>query len=65
MFCGQVKAYLSQTGVPYAQMDVTQNESYLQELEDLEVMTAPVLKIGDEVIVGFDRARIDQALAGN
>ena len=65
MFCGQVKGYLSQKGVPYDERDMTQNELYLQELEDLGVMTAPVLKIGDEVIVGFDRARIDQALAGN
>ncbi len=34
----------------------------LRELEELEVMTTPVVRIGDEVVVGFDRARLSALL---
>ncbi len=30
----------------------------LQELEELGVMTTPVVRIGEEVVIGFDRARL-------
>lgn len=34
----------------------------LQELEELGVMTTPVVLVGDEVVVGFDRARLTALL---
>lgn len=34
----------------------------LQELEELGVMTTPVVRVGDEVVVGFDRARLTALL---
>lgn len=35
----------------------------MEELAEMGFMTLPVLKIGDEVIVGFDPAKIDAAVA--
>jgi len=30
----------------------------MQELEELGVMTTPVVRVGEEVVVGFNRARL-------
>jgi len=34
----------------------------LQELEELGVMTTPVVRVGEEVVVGFNRARLSALL---
>lgn len=34
----------------------------MQELEELGVMTTPVVRVGDEVVVGFNRARLTALL---
>lgn len=62
MSCARVKGFLSQKGVPFKERDVAQDPQALSELEALGVMTTPVTVIGEEVIVGFDRARLEQLL---
>ncbi|MGQ9713518.1 MAG: glutaredoxin family protein [Anaerolineae bacterium] len=62
MFCARVKEFLSQKGVLFKERDVAQDPQALSELEALGVMTTPVTLIGEEVIVGFDRARLEQLL---
>lgn len=62
MFCNKVKALLSQKGVTFDERDVSQNEGFLTELEQLGVMTTPVTVINGEVVVGFDPAKIEQLL---
>lgn len=57
--------YLSQKGVTYTERAVNLDNSAMAELQELGILTTPVLKIGEEVIVGFDKARIDQALANS
>lgn len=64
MFCARVKEFLSQKGVPFKERDVAQDPQALSEPEALGVMTTPVTVIGEEVIVGFDRARLEQLLGG-
>ena len=64
MFCDQVKEYLSQKGIKFQEKDVTQDSSALAELKKLGYMTTPVIVINEVVIVGFDAAKIDLALAG-
>jgi hypothetical protein len=34
----------------------------MQELEELGVMTTPVVRVGEEVVVGFNRARLTALL---
>lgn len=63
MFCGRVKEFLSQKGVPFTERDVSQDEEALTELETLGVMTTPVTVIDDEVVIGFDRARLEVLLS--
>ncbi len=62
MFCTQAKAYLSRKGLAFEERLVDQDEQALRELQGLGYMTTPVLKIGAEIVVGFDVARIEAAL---
>jgi glutaredoxin len=57
-----VKEFLSQRGVEFTERDVTQDEAALAELEELGVLTTPVTLIGEQVIVGFDPAKLEQLL---
>ncbi len=57
-----MKEYLSQKGVPYVERDVLVDPKAMQELSELGYMTTPVIKIGNEVVVGFDRKRLDELI---
>jgi glutaredoxin 3 len=62
MFCARVKEFLSQRGVEFVDRDIVEDEEALAELEELGYMTTPVTVIDEEVIVGFDRERLEQLL---
>lgn len=63
-FCHAAKAYLDQKGVKYSEKDIEKKPAYAEEVfEKSGQMGIPVLIINDEVIVGFDRPKIDAALA--
>lgn len=62
-FCHAAKAYLDKLGIKYTDKDVESDPKYTQELVDKSgQMGIPVLEIGDDVIIGFDRPKIDMAL---
>jgi glutaredoxin len=63
MFCKLVKEFLSQREVGYTERDVAQDETAFAELEKLGVMTTPVIVIGAEVVVGFDKKRLEELLS--
>jgi len=63
MFCAGVKEFLSQRGVEFIDRDITSDEQALAELGELRYMTTPVTVIDGEVVVGFDRERLEQLLA--
>jgi len=62
MFCGKVKEFLSQNKVEYAERNVVADDTALAELEKLGYMTTPVTVIDGEVVVGFDRAKLENLL---
>ena len=62
MFCNQAKEYLSQKGINFQERDIAQDPSALIDLKRLGYMTTPIIVIDGSVIVGFDSARIDEAL---
>ena len=64
MFCDRVKEFLSQKGVDFSERDITVGELAIAELEELGFMTTPVTVIDGEVVVGFDRERLDELLDG-
>jgi glutaredoxin 3 len=65
-FCHMAKNYLDGLKVKYKDIDV---DSDPQAAQDLVKKTGqagiPVLEIGGEIIIGFDRAKIDSALEKN
>lgn len=62
-YCTMAKRYLSEKGVKYEDVDVAADQSRaLEMLTKTGQMGVPVLDIGGEVIVGFDRNAIDYAL---
>jgi len=63
MFCESVKEFLSQRGIPFVERDVTQDVSALDALRALGVLTTPVTVINDQVVVGFDQARLTTLLS--
>jgi glutaredoxin len=64
MFCGRVKEFLSQQGVEFTERNVAEDDSALSELEQLGVFTTPVTTIDGEVVIGFDRERLNALLLG-
>lgn len=58
-----MKEFLSQKGVNYEELDVADNEEARREmLEKTGRMAVPTLIIYGEVIVGFDREKIEEHL---
>jgi len=62
-FCHAAKQYLDRKGVKYTDKNVEENPKFAQEsVEKSGQMGIPVLDIGGDIIVGFDRPKIDKAL---
>ncbi len=62
MFCGKVKESLSQNKINFIERNVVTDEIALDELQKLGYMTTPVTVIDDEVVVGFDRDKLEKLL---
>lgn len=62
MFCGKVKEFLSQNKIDFIERNVVTDEIALEELQKLGYMTTPVTVIDDEVVVGFDRNKLEKLL---
>jgi glutaredoxin 3 len=62
MFCAKVKEFLSQKKIGFTDRNITADESALAELETLGYMTTPVTVIDGQVVVGFDRDKLQRLL---
>lgn len=62
MFCNQAKEFLSQRGIVFTEKDITQDPSAVEEIERLGAMTTPVVVIDGEVVIGFNRKRLEELL---
>ncbi len=62
MFCGKVKEFLSQNGIPFEERNVAADEATLAELERLGYMTTPVTLVDGEPVVGFDPTKLSKLL---
>ena len=62
-WCQVVKDYLSKRGITYEEVDVAADVNRARELvEKTGQYGVPVLDIDGEMVVGFDRPRIDALL---
>ncbi|MBX4199652.1 NrdH-redoxin [Candidatus Saccharibacteria bacterium] len=63
-FCHMAKNYLNGLGVAFKDIDVDSTPGAAQELVQKTGQAGiPVLQIGEATIIGFDKPRIDSALA--
>jgi len=62
VFCNKVKEFLSQREIEFIDRNIATDEAALAELEKLGLMTTPVTVIDGAVVIGFDRARLEQLL---
>jgi len=63
-YCHQVKDFLSQKGVKFTEHDVSVNRAAAEEMvSKTGQMGVPVITIDNEVVVGFDRGRLEQLLS--
>ena len=58
-----VKVYLSRNGIDFVEHNVSRDREALKELVGMGYRTTPVTAIGDERVVGYSPAKLDEALA--
>lgn len=62
--CAGVKAYLAEKSLPFTERNVLEDDEAMAEFRELGFRGTPVTIVGDDTIVGFDRARLDAVFAG-
>ena len=62
MFCQSTKEFLSKHGIEFEDRNIATDPGALDELRQMHVMTTPVTKIADAVIVGFDEEKLRNEL---
>lgn len=62
-FCHAAMEYLDKLGVQYEEKDVDSDRSIAEEsIEKSGQMGIPVIDINGDIIIGFDRPKIDASL---
>ncbi len=62
-FCIRAKQYLKDNNIAFEDIDVSANQQAVEEMVAKSgQMGVPVLDIGGDIIVGFDREKIKEAL---
>jgi len=63
-FCHAAKDYFKENNVAYTEFDVATDQEKRQEMIEMTgQMGVPVIRIGDDVVVGFDEAKVAELLA--
>ena len=63
-YCKKAKEYLTEKGVAFADINVAADRAKAEEMiQKSGQMGVPVLDIGGTIVVGFDKSKIDAALA--
>lgn len=64
VFCKHVKAYLDEKGIAFEEVNVMADPAKAQEMIDKsQQMGVPVTDISGEIIIGFDKPKLDAALS--
>jgi len=62
MFCETEKAWLSQHNIPFVERNVATDPTALQELERLDVFSTPATLVDGQLVVGFNKKRLEDLL---
>ena len=62
--CKRAKAYLTEKGVSYQEIDVAASSDAAKEMiKKSGQMGVPVILVDDELMVGFNQSKLDELLA--
>jgi glutaredoxin-like YruB-family protein len=61
-YCHMVKEYLKNKNIPYVEKNISNDMNARKELISQGYMGVPVILVGDETVIGFDKAKLDQLL---
>lgn len=61
-YCHEVKKYLKERGVEYTEKNVSEDKLARKELMSQGFMGVPVIYVGEEVIQGFDKNKLEELL---
>ncbi len=63
VYCKSLKEYLAKNNIQYQEIDVASNEAELEKMVAISgQMGVPVVEIDGNVVIGFDKERIDEIL---
>lgn len=63
VYCGTLKEYFKDNNIAFNEVDVSKNEAELKEMIKISnQMGVPVIDIDGEIVVGFDKVKIDKLL---
>jgi len=63
-FCHLAKQYFSEKGIAFVEVDVAEDDVRRQEMMHKSgQLGVPVIEIGEQVIIGFNRPRIEELLS--
>lgn len=60
--CHTAKEYLSQKGINFEERNINEDPNARKELIQRKIMGVPAIFVDDEIIVGFDKNRLDELL---
>lgn len=62
-FCKQAKAFLKENKVEYEDIDVSADQRAAEEMiEKTGQMGVPVIEVGSDIVIGFDKAKLEKLL---
>ena len=62
-FCVSAKKFFDDNNIGFTDVDVSGDPERIQEIKDLTgQIGVPVIKVGEEIMVGFDKERIRELL---
>ena len=62
-YCLAAKAYFKEEGIEYTEIDVANDEEKAKEMvKKSGQMAVPVIFVDDEMVIGFDKAKLDELL---
>jgi glutaredoxin-like YruB-family protein len=63
VYCNNLKEYLTTKNIPFEVSDVSENEQELEKMVAISgQMGVPVVEIDGNVVIGFDKEKIDELL---
>ncbi|WP_432406832.1 glutaredoxin family protein [Wukongibacter sp. M2B1] len=60
--CQTAKEYLSEKNIAFEERNVQTDPSARKELVKRKIMGVPAIFVDDEVVVGFDKSKLDELL---